>query len=91
VHTIKVLGPGCRNCERLTALTEEALTELGRAERVEKITDPIDIVAHGVYSTPALMVNGELLMSARVPALASLKTLLDERLTPEAAEGDLSR
>ncbi len=82
MHTVKVLGPGCRNCERLTALTEEALSELGRPEHVEKVTDPTEIVSLGVYSTPALVVDGEVLMSARIPALASLKTLLGTRLGP---------
>jgi hypothetical protein len=81
MHTVKVLGPGCRNCERLTALTEQALTELGRPEHVEKITDPVDIVAHGVYTTPALVVDDELLMSARIPALVTLKEILGDRLS----------
>lgn len=80
MHTVKVLGPGCRNCERLTAITEQALEELGRSEQVEKVTDPAEIVAHGVYSTPALMVDDELLMSARIPGLAPLKEILGDRL-----------
>ena len=80
VHTVKVLGPGCRNCERLTAVTEQALAELGRTEQVEKITDPVAIVGYGVYATPALVVDDEVLLSARVPALSSLTALLTERL-----------
>jgi len=80
MHTVKVLGPGCRNCERLTAVTEQALAELGRTEQVEKITDPVAIVGYGVYATPALVVDDEVLLSARVPALSSLTALLTERL-----------
>jgi Thioredoxin domain len=57
VHTVKVLGPGCSNCERLAALTEEALTSLGRPEQVEKVTDYGEITSHGVMSTPALVVD----------------------------------
>jgi hypothetical protein len=81
VHTVKVLGPGCRNCERLTDITEQALTALGRPERVEKVTDPVEIVAHGIYSTPALMVDDELVMSARIPALVTLEEILGDRLS----------
>jgi small redox-active disulfide protein 2 len=80
MHTVKVLGPGCRNCERLTAVTEQALTELGRTEQVEKITDPVAIVGYGVYATPALVVDDEVLIRARIPALTSLKEILGERL-----------
>jgi small redox-active disulfide protein 2 len=80
VHTVKVLGPGCRNCERLTAVTEQALSELGQPERVEKVTDPAEIVALGIYSTPALMVDDELVMAARIPGVESLKGLLGDRL-----------
>jgi small redox-active disulfide protein 2 len=80
MHTVKVLGPGCRNCERLTAITEQALTDLGRTEQVEKITDPAAIVSYGVYSTPALVVDDEVLISARIPGLEPLKEILGERL-----------
>ncbi len=80
VHTIKVLGPGCRNCERLTAITEQALGQLGRPEQVEKVTDPVAIVGYGVYATPALVVDDEVLFSAQIPSLTALKKILGERL-----------
>jgi hypothetical protein len=80
MHTVQVLGSGCRNCERLTALTEQALAELGRPEQVEKITDPADIVAYGVYSTPALAVDGQVVSASHIPALATLKHELGARL-----------
>jgi len=85
MHTVKVLGPGCRNCERLTAITEQALTELGRTEQIEKITDPVAIVGYGVYATPALVVDDEVLFSGRVPGLEPLKELLGERLASNVA------
>jgi small redox-active disulfide protein 2 len=77
---IKVLGSGCPNCRRLTALTEEALVQLGRAEQVEKVTDYAEIAAYGVMATPALVVDEQVLMAGRIPALASLKSALGERL-----------
>ena len=78
--TIKVLGPGCANCQRLTHLTEQALMELGRPEPVEKVTDYAQIAAYGVMSTPAIVVDDQVLMSGRIPALSSLKEALAEWL-----------
>jgi small redox-active disulfide protein 2 len=84
MSTIKVLGSGCANCERLTRLTEDALAELGRPERVEHVTDYAEIAAHGVMSTPALVVDDHVVMAGRIPALASLREALAARLTPAA-------
>jgi small redox-active disulfide protein 2 len=81
MSTIKVLGPGCGNCERLTALTEQALAELGQAIEVEKVTDYAQIAAYGVMSTPALVVDEQVLIAGRIPSVSSLKDALDERLT----------
>jgi small redox-active disulfide protein 2 len=80
MSTIKVLGSGCANCRRLTKLTEEALAELGRPEPVEKVTDYAAIAAYGVMSTPALVVDEQVLTAGRIPALASLKQALADRL-----------
>ena len=81
MSTIKVLGPGCANCQRLTSLTERALAELGQTIEVEKVTDYAEIAAYGVMSTPALVVDEQVLMVGRIPALSSLKQTLAERLT----------
>lgn len=80
MSTIKVLGPGCANCRRLTQLTEQALNELGRSEQIEKVTDYAAIVAYGVISTPAIVVDDHVLMAGRIPGLTSLKVALAERL-----------
>jgi small redox-active disulfide protein 2 len=80
MSTIKVLGSGCANCQRLTALTEQALAELGQTIEVEKVTDYAQIAAYGVMSTPALVVDDQVLLAGRIPALGSLKDALAERL-----------
>ena len=76
MSTIKVLGPGCANCKRLTTLTEQALAELGRPEQVEKVTDYAAIAAYGVMSTPALVIDEKLVLSGRVPSAADMRELL---------------
>jgi small redox-active disulfide protein 2 len=84
MSTIKVLGPGCANCQRLTALTEQALAELGQTIEVEKVTDYAQIAAYGVMSTPALVVDEQVLIAGRIPALGSLKDALAATLAVPA-------
>lgn len=84
MHTVKVLGSGCANCDRLTALTNQALTELGRSEQVEKVTDYTAMAALGVMATPALAIDDQVVLAGRIPALATLKDTLAERLASVA-------
>jgi small redox-active disulfide protein 2 len=79
MSSIKVLGSGCSNCKRLTDLTEQALRELGRSEKVEKVTDDAEIAAYGVMATPAIVVDEQVLMAGRIPRLTSLRDALAER------------
>ena len=83
--TVKILGSGCANCQRLTQLTEQALSELDLQAEVEKVTDYAEIAAYGVMSTPALVVDEQVVMAGRIPALASLKAALAERLVAGAS------
>jgi small redox-active disulfide protein 2 len=80
MHTVKVLGPGCANCERLAAVTAQALHELGRSEQVEKVTDYAQMAALGVMATPALAVDDQVVVAGRIPPLDALKGALAERL-----------
>jgi small redox-active disulfide protein 2 len=80
MHSIKVLGSGCANCERLAALADQALSDLGRSERVEKVTDYAVMAALGVMATPALAIDDQVVLAGRIPALVTLKETLAERL-----------
>ena len=73
---IKILGPGCNNCERLEAHTREALTALGIDATVEKVTDYGEIAGYGVMRTPGLVVDERVVVSGRVPTAAEITKLL---------------
>ncbi len=73
---IKILGPGCRNCQNLERATREAVAELGLDASVEKVTDYPTIAAYGVMSTPGLVVDDKLVVSGRVPGASEIKVLL---------------
>lgn len=76
---IKVLGPGCRNCVNLEKATREAVDQLGLDATIEKVTDYADIAAHGVMSTPGLVVDGTVVVSGRVPRTAEIVEILSAR------------
>jgi small redox-active disulfide protein 2 len=73
---IKILGTGCVNCQNLETVTRAALAELGVEAEIEKVTDPGEIISWGVMSTPALVIDDEVVLSGRVPTTAALKQLI---------------
>ncbi len=67
--TVKVLGSGCPNCKKLEAETRKALdAQPGIAYELVKVTDYADIAAYGVVSTPALVMNEQVVSSGRIPS-----------------------
>lgn len=74
--TIKVLGPGCINCERLANLCREVADEQHWEVQIEKLTRQEDFWKHGVMITPALIVNGKLLIQGKVPTKSTLRNWL---------------
>lgn len=73
---IKVLGTGCPKCKLLENNVLKALASLGIDAKVEKITEVKDIIAYGVMSTPALVVDNKVLFAGRVPSEKQLESLL---------------
>jgi small redox-active disulfide protein 2 len=74
---IKVLGSGCANCKKLLKLVEDAVKELGRDDEVIYVTDMVEIAMTGVLRTPALVMDGQVKISGRVPKLEEIKELLN--------------
>lgn len=74
--TIEVLGPGCANCRSLEARTGEAIASLGIEASIIKVTDFAEIASRGVMSTPALTVNGHVVVTGRVPSISEIATLI---------------
>ncbi|TDT72491.1 small redox-active disulfide protein 2 [Hypnocyclicus thermotrophus] len=63
---IKILGSGCKNCKTLEANTKKAIEELELNAQIEKVEDIQDIMAYGVMSTPALVVDEIVKSTGRV-------------------------
>lgn len=75
---IQVLGTGCAKCNALTMAAEQAAQSLGLQYELEKITDLQRIMSFGVMMTPALVVDGKVKTSGKVPSVPELKTLLQQ-------------
>jgi len=73
---IKILGSGCANCQKLEGLAKKAVGELGLDAEIVKVTEYPDIMAYGVMSTPALVVDEELKLAGRVPSYEDVKRIL---------------
>lgn len=76
---IKVLGTGCPKCKSLEKATRDAVTELGINANVEKEEDIMKIMTYGIMHTPALVIDGKVVASGRVPNEKELKTLLTNK------------
>jgi small redox-active disulfide protein 2 len=74
---IEILGIGCPKCKKTTNVIKEAIQEAGLKAEIVHITDLNEIVKHGVMMTPAIMLDGEIKSSGRVPSLQEVKFWLE--------------
>lgn len=73
---IKVLGPGCANCKKLEAITQQAVNAMGLEAQIIKITDFNEIMQYPILSTPGLVINEKLVSAGRIPTPAEVTTWL---------------
>jgi small redox-active disulfide protein 2 len=72
----QIYGSGCSKCESLTANVESAAQALGVAYEVEKVTDINAIIDAGVMRTPALAVDGKVILEGKVASADEIQKLL---------------
>jgi small redox-active disulfide protein 2 len=65
---IKIFGPGCPKCNEAEKTVRAALAEAAIEADVEKVSDFQQMAAHGIFSTPAVMVDGEVKCTGRAPS-----------------------
>ena len=75
---IKVLGTGCPKCKALEKAVLNSISELQLEANVSKVEDIVQIMQFGVMQTPALVINGKVVVSGRLPNNNELKTLLTQ-------------
>ena len=73
---IEVLGTGCKKCNMLEAATKAAADKLGIQYELLHVKDLGKIAAYGVMMTPALVIDGKVKVSGKIPSEGELIKLL---------------
>ncbi len=75
---VEVLGFDCSACRKAMRLIDETARELGVAIRLEKVSDPAVIAAHGVLRVPGVVVEGRLVYSGGAPSRKQIEIWLKQ-------------
>ena len=73
---IEVLGTGCAKCNKLEAMAKAAADKLGVSHEIIHVRDINAIVQRGVMATPALAIDGRIVVTGRLPSEAELDSWL---------------
>lgn len=76
---IKVLGTGCPKCKALEKMVRNAIEELNIAADVSKVEDIVEIMQYGVMNTPALVIDGKVVLSGRLPQEKEIKEIISTK------------
>ncbi len=70
---IQICGPGCAKCDKAYKLVEQIVTQLEIEAAITKVTDFQEIAKLGVFSTPAVVVDGITKCVGKVPTEKEVK------------------
>ena len=74
---IEIIGPGCPRCKKVERNVNRAVEQLEtQPEAISKVEDDMEIIDRGVMHTPAVAVDGEILIEGEVPDVDTLTDLL---------------
>ena len=83
--SIKVLGPGCANCERVLQVAKSALQSAGVEDAtIVKVTDRAEYPKYGLLYTPGLVINDKLVCGGRIPNETEVVTWIINALAAES-------
>ncbi|EFK07224.1 putative redox-active disulfide protein 2, partial [delta proteobacterium NaphS2] len=81
---IKVLGPGCPQCDGLEQALMAVVSEKKITADIEHVQDTKEIGRWGVMGTPALVINGRVKSVGKIPPRARLIQWLEEANAEQA-------
>ena len=75
---VKILGPGCPNCDRLEQMVYKVMADGDIVGNVEHVKELKEIASYGLVATPALVINGKIMISGRIPRDSQLQKWLEQ-------------
>lgn len=88
---IKVLGPGCAKCDEAEQLVRKLIEKTGSDAVCEKVSDLKEMMALGVMSTPAVVIDGNIKCTGRVPSAYEITSWLAGKDIPADTAAAVSR
>lgn len=73
---VMVLGPGCKKCDEAERLVKDVVEKNNLEVEVAKITDFQKMASLGVFSTPAVVIDGKVMVVGRVPKVKEVEAWL---------------
>ncbi len=88
MKNIKILGTGCPNCVTTEKIVTEVVNELAIEANIIKVTDIQEIMAYDILSTPAVVIDEQVVIKGRVPSKEEMKILLVDNFANNACCSD---
>ncbi|MDX2200051.1 MAG: thioredoxin family protein [Phycisphaerae bacterium] len=73
---IEILGTGCAKCNLLEQTARSAADKLGLTYQLEHVKDIKEFANRGVMFTPALVVDGKVVVAGKAPQEAEIVRML---------------
>jgi small redox-active disulfide protein 2 len=73
---VQIAGPGCARCQQTEKVMTNAVRELNIQADISHVYDVKDMIQLGVRITPAVLIDGKIIMAGRVPSLNEAKKIL---------------
>jgi small redox-active disulfide protein 2 len=77
---LKILGTGCTKCETLLKIVSKVVLENHFNADIVKVEDIVEILNYHVLSTPAMVINGKVVFSGRVPSELEIKSSIEKAI-----------
>ncbi len=90
MKTIKILGTGCPSCVSTEKIVVEVVKELNIEAKIIKVTDIQEIMMYDIMSTPAVVIDEQVVIKGRVPSKEDLLALLIDNFANNACCSDTS-
>ena len=77
---IQVIGSGCTGCKKLFEKISQIVSDIDTGLRVEYITDITKLIELGSMTSPALVINGEIIFAGKSPKDSQIKDIILEKV-----------